>query len=129
MTSGEHAEFSSRRVLVLCGCLVALGGGIQLLRGALYPALSLTGAGLVAMINFHWLEGVLDRVVQPGRPRLDWWSFLRFLSRAALLAGVLLAILWFPKVDPISIVLGFSALVVALLVEGFRSGLQGGGCT
>ncbi len=129
MTASEDREFSSRRVLLVCGALVFAGAGVQLARGVPFAALSLTGAGLVAMINFHWLEGVLERVVQPGRPRLDWWSFLRFVTRGALLAVVLFAILWVPKVDPASMALGFSALVVAVLVEGLRSGFQGGGCT
>ena len=73
-------------------------------------ALSLTGAGAVAIINFRWLEVVLQRVIQPGRPRFDRSSVLRTLGRMGLLAGLLGAL-----------------AVAALVVEGLRGSGRGGG--
>ena len=37
------------------------------------------------------------------------------------------ALLWVPRVDPVAVALGFSALVVALIIEGIRWGRHGGG--
>ena len=90
-------------------------------------ALSLTAAGLVAMINFRWLEVIVDRVVQPGKPRFDRWTVLRILGRLTLLAGILAALVMVPRVDAVAVAFGFSTLVVALVVEGLRQARFGGG--
>jgi hypothetical protein len=90
-------------------------------------ALCLTAAGTVAIINFRWLEMVVQRVVQADRPKYDLASIFRIIGRFALLAGVLAAVAWMPQIDPVAIVLGFSAPVVALTVEGVRQSRFGGG--
>ena len=87
----------------------------------------LTAAGTVAIINFRWLEVVLERVIQPGKPSYDRSAILRIIARLALLACVLAALVWVPHIDPVAVTLGFSALVVALVVEGVRGGRVGGG--
>ena len=85
-------EFSFRRVLRIAAVLVVLGAAIELVLFRTWMgALSLTAAGLVAMINFRWLEVIVDRVVQPGKPRFDRWTVLRILGRLTLLAGILAA--------------------------------------
>ena len=87
----------------------------------------MTAAGTVAIINFRWLEMVVEKVVQPNRPSYDLKSILRIIGRFALLAGVLAAIAWLPQIDPVAIVIGFSAPVAALVIEGLRRGRFGGG--
>ena len=87
----------------------------------------MTGAGLVAMINFRWLEVIVHRVVQPDRPRFDRWTVLRLLGRLTLLAIVFAAFLIVPRIDAVAVALGFSTLVVALVVEGLRRARVGGG--
>ena len=81
----------------------------------------------MAIINFRWLELVVERVVQPGKPRYDLSSILRITGRFGLLACVLAALVWVPQIDPVAVALGFSAPVVALVVEGVRRGRDGGG--
>ena len=81
----------------------------------------------MAIINFRWLEDLLHRVIQPGEPRIDRWSLFRFIARIALLGAVLAAVVLVPRIDPIGIALGFSALVIALLVEAMRWARFGGG--
>ena len=81
--------FSSRRVVILAGVLVIIGALVELIvRRSIEGALSLTAAGVVAIINFRWLEALVGRVIQPGRPQLDRGSALRFLARLALLGVV-----------------------------------------
>ena len=87
----------------------------------------MTAAGTVAIINFRWLEVIVDRVVQPGKPTYDHSSILQITARLALLACVLAALVWVPQIDPVAVALGFSALVVALVVEGVRGSRVGGG--
>jgi len=81
----------------------------------------------VAMINFRWLEVIVHRVVQPGKPRLDRWTVLRILGRLILLSGMLAALLLVPRIDAVAVALGFTTLVVALVIEGLRHARVGGG--
>jgi len=90
-------------------------------------ALSLTAAGLVAMINFRWLEVIVHRVVQPEKPRLDRWTVLRFFGRLMLLAFVFAAFLVIPRIDAVAVAFGFSTLVIAIVIEGLRQVRVGGG--
>jgi hypothetical protein len=127
MPEPESENFSARRVANLTGILVIAGGLLQLLvRRSPEGALSLTGAGLVAIINFRWLEGLLQHVIQPGRPRIDRRSGFRFLGRMLLFGAVLAALFWVPRVDFVAVAFGFSALVLALLIEGVRWARAGG---
>lgn len=124
----RYDDFSSSRVswvtggLVLCGALAEL-----LFNRSISGALSLTAAGLVAIINFRWLEDVLQHVVQAEEPRFDGRSILRILGRMLLLAGLMAALLLVPEIDPVAVALGFTTFVVALIVEGFRWARDGGG--
>ena len=127
-TPNEADDFSSNRVLRFAAILVGVGAVAELVLFRTWMgALSLTAAGLVAMINFRWLEVIVDRVVQPEKPRFDRWTVLRILGRLTLLAGILAALLLVPRVDPVAVALGFTTLVVALVIEGLRHARVGGG--
>jgi len=121
-------DFSPRRVVVVAGILVAVGAFVELaILRSLAGALSLTAAGVVAIINFRWLEVVLNRVIQPGAPRFDGISIIRFTARLLLLGAVLAAVLLVPRLDPVALAVGFSTLVVAIVIETARAGFRGGG--
>lgn len=122
------SEFSTRRVLRTAGVLVIAGAAFELvvLRSPA-GALSLTLAGAVAIINFHWLEALLEGVIQPVRPRFDRRSVFRLAGRMTLLAGVFTLLLLVPQIDAVAVALGFSTVVVALVVEGIRAARVGGG--
>jgi len=120
--------FSTRGVIRLTWILILVGAVSELvIFRSISGALSLTAAGTVAIINFRWLEMIVDRVVQPGKPTYDPSSILRIAARLALLACLLAALVWVPQIDPVAVTLGFSALVVALIVEGVRGSRVGGG--
>ena len=127
-TPEQPPGFSLGKVIRLAWILVIMGAISELVIFlSISGALCLTAAGTVAIINFRWLEMVIERVVQPGRPSYDFSSILRIIGRFALLACVLVAIVWLPQIDPVAIVLGFSAPVAALIVEGVRQSRVGGG--
>jgi hypothetical protein len=120
--------FSMERVTWLALALSALGGAIYLLAlRSISGAVSLTAAGAVAIVNFRWLEEVLNRVLQPGSPRFSGSSLVRIAGRMLLFGGLLAALVWIPKIDPVAVVLGFSTLVVAVVVEGIFWARVGGG--
>lgn len=120
--------FDLDRVVRMAWILVFLGLAVELvIFRSMSGGLSLTGAGTVAIINFRWLEVVVHRVVQPGRPSYDLRSILRIIGRFALLGVMLAALVWVPQIDPVAVAVGFSAPVAALVVEGVRGGRVGGG--
>jgi hypothetical protein len=124
----EADDFSTSRVIRITAILVFLGAVAELVLFRTWiGALSLTAAGLVAMINFRWLELIVHRVVQPGKPRLDRWTALRFLGRLTLLAIIFAAFLVIPRIDAVAVAFGFSTLVVAIVIEGLRQARVGGG--
>lgn len=128
MGEARDTGFSSRRVALVAGGLIAVGALLELtLRGSVAGAVSLTAAGVVAIINFRWLEALVQRVIQPGRPRVDWFSACRFLARVLLLGVAGAALLLAPRVDFVAVALGVSALVVGVVVEGIRWGRTGEG--
>ena len=126
--SRDDDDFSPQRVVRITAILVFLGAVAELVLFRTWiGALCLTAAGLVAIINFRWLEVIVHRVVQPGKPRLDRWTVLRFLGRLMLLAIVFAAFLVIPRIDAVAVAFGFSALVVAIVIEGLRNARAGGG--
>jgi hypothetical protein len=126
--TADGDDFSTRRVVNITAALVVFGAVVELVLFRTWMgALSLTAAGLVAMINFRWLEVIVHRVVQPGKPRFDRWTVLRILGRLILLSGILAALLLVPRIDGIAVALGFTTLVVALVIEGLRHARVGGG--
>jgi hypothetical protein len=126
-TNRHDDDFSTRRVIRITAFLVFLGAVAELVLFRTWiGALSLTAAGLVAMINFRWLELIVHRVVQPGTPRLDRWTVLRFLGRLILLAIIFAAFLAIPRIDAVAVAFGFSTLVVAIVIEGLRQARVGG---
>jgi len=127
-TNRDEGEFSTQRVVRITVVLVVLGAVVELVLFRTWMgALCLTAAGLVAIINFRWLEVIVHRVVQPGKPRLDRWTVLRFLGRLILLAIIFAAFLVIPRIDAVAVAFGFSALVVAIVIEGLRNARAGGG--
>jgi hypothetical protein len=127
-TTPDGREFSLRRVVRNTALLVVLGAVIELVLFRTWiGALSLTAAGVVAIINFRWLEVIVHRVLQPGKAQLDRWTLLRIVGRLFLLAVILVALMMVPRVDPVAVTLGFSALVVALIIEGLRGDRVEGG--
>jgi hypothetical protein len=121
-------EFSPRRVVLGAGILIVAGVVFELaVRRSPAGALSLTAAGLVAIINFRLLESLLGRVIQPEGPRFDRGSLLRMIGRFVALGLLLFAIVWVPGMDGVAVALGISTVVVSLLVEAFRWASIGGG--
>lgn len=124
----EDGEFSTERVVRITAGLVVLGAVAELVLFRTWMgAFCLTAAGLVAIINFRWLEVIVHRVVQPGKPRLDRWTVVRFLGRLILLAIIFAAFLVIPRIDAVAVAFGFSTLVVAIIIEGLRHARVGGG--
>lgn len=81
----------------------------------------LTCSAVVTMINFLWLEEIVNAVLQPS-PRLRPWKLsLRALGRYALLGAALAVAILVARFNAVSVLLGFSVVVVGILGEALYS--------
>jgi hypothetical protein len=82
---------------------------------------ALTCTAAVTMINFLWLEQIVNAVLQPS-PRLRAWKLLlRSLARYALLGAAISVAIFVVHFDALSVLLGFSILVVGIMGEALVS--------
>ena len=83
--------------------------------------LGLTCSAAVVMINFLWLEEIVSTVLQPT-PHLHAWRLtLRALARFALLGAALTVTIVVARFNAVSVLLGFSIVVVGIFGEALYS--------
>ncbi len=91
------------------------------MRSGLQGFVGLTCGAAVNIICFLWLEQILDAVLQPS-PRLRAWKVvLRTLMRYALLGAALAVTILVARFDAVSVLLGFSIVVVGIIGEALYS--------
>lgn len=87
--------------------------------------LGLTCSAAVTMIAFLWLEEMAELLLQPAAHlharRLMW----RTLARFALLGVALLVFIFVARFDALSVLLGFSIVVVGIMGEAAYSIVRG----
>ena len=93
----------------------------MLIAGGLHAFLGLTCCAAVTMIAFLWLEEIAEYLLQPAAHlharRLMW----RTLARFALLGVALLVTIFVARFDALSVLLGFSIVVVGIMGEALYS--------
>lgn len=82
-----------------------------------YAFVGLTCSSAVVMINFLWLEEIVSNLLQPTPHPHAWRLTLRALARFALLGVALLVTIHVARFNPISVLLGFSIVVVGIMGE------------
>lgn len=83
--------------------------------------LGLTCSALVVMINFLWLESIVDAILQPT-PHLKAWRLSLRTSARFVLFGVALSVAIFvARFNALSVLLGFSIVVVGIIGEALYS--------
>ena len=86
--------------------------------------LGLTCSAAVTMIAFLWLEEIAELLLQPAAHlharRLLW----RTLARFALLGVALLVLIFVARFDAVSVLLGFSIVVVGIMGEAAYAAIR-----
>jgi len=100
---------------------VVFAAAILILRG-FSAFLGLTCSAAVTMISFLWLEEIFTTVLQPSSPlphtrRLT----LRALARFVLLGVAASVTIFVARFDAVSVLLGFSVVVVGIIGEAVYS--------
>jgi hypothetical protein len=117
----ESAPVVLRRVrLIAAAAWIAFAVPV-LMTGGWRGLLGLTCSGLVTMINFLWLEEIVDTLLQPTPARHPWRLPVRTLSRFALLGAALLVTIFVARINAVSVLLGFSIVVVGIMGEAVYS--------
>lgn len=92
-----------------------------LIDGGLHGFVGLTCSAAVTMISFLWLEEIVNTVLQPS-PRLRTWKvLLRTLARYVLLGAALSVAIFVARFNALSVLLGFSIVVVGIMGEAVYS--------
>lgn len=87
--------------------------------------LGLTCAAAVTMICFLWLEDIAEALLQPtAHPRTARRLTVRAISRFILLGVALLVTISVARFNAVSVVLGFSIIVVGIMGEALYTLFQ-----
>jgi hypothetical protein len=81
----------------------------------------LTCSAAVTMINFLWLEEIVEAVLQPVPHLRAWRLTLRTVARFALLGAALSVTIFVARFNVLSVLLGFSIVVVGIMGEALYS--------
>jgi hypothetical protein len=108
-----------RRVMLFGGIAWLLFALWFALRTEWWSLLGLTCSAAVVMINFLWLEEIVVRLLQPAPHVKAWRLGLRTLARFALFGVALLVTILIARFNAISVLLGFSIVVIGILGEAF----------
>ena len=106
-------------------CYVAFGVGALFFEG-FRGFLGLTCSALVVMIGHLWLERIVDRLLRPTPESSPWNLGLQVFARLAVMGAALGVAIFIARFSPVSVILGFSIIVGAVMVEAVYSALRPG---
>jgi ATP synthase I chain len=110
-----------RRILVFASICWAVFAVFLVFFAGWKPLIGLTCSAAVAMISFLWLGEIVNTVLQPA-PRIRPWRLgVRTFARFALLGAALSVAIFVARFHPVSVLLGFSVIVGAIMIEAVVS--------
>ena len=90
----------------------------SLIYGGFRGFLGLTYAAAVTMISFLWLQEIAEILLQPvPQKKYPWKLIVRTLARFALLGVALTITIIVARFNAVSVVLGFSIIVIGIFGE------------
>jgi hypothetical protein len=99
------------------------GIAVLILRG-FKAFVGLTCSAAVTMISFLWLEEILMTILQPSSHLHTRRLTLRALARFVLLGVAVSVTIFVARFDAVSVLLGFSVVVVGIIGEALYSGIK-----
>lgn len=124
-STDENAARVLRRIRrISVGAYVAFAVFAGFFRG-FRPLLGLTCSAAVTMISFLWLEEIVEAVLQPSPALHPRRLIVRTLGRFLLLGVALPVTLLVARFDALSVLLGFSIVVVGIAGEALYTSFRG----
>jgi hypothetical protein len=127
MTEAAHetTEAVLRRIRVISVAAYFVFAAALFLSTGWRAVVGLTCSAVVTMINFLWLEQIANAILQPSpRPR-TWRLSVRALARYLLLAAAISVTIVIARFNVVSVLLGFSIIVVGIMGEAVYSLIRG----
>jgi len=110
-----------RRIRWISGAAYVAFAGFMAISSGFASLVGLTCSALVVMINFLWLEEVVGSVLQPSPQLKPWKLTLRTMARLVLLGAAITVTIYVARFNALSVLLGFSILVVGIVGEALYS--------
>ena len=122
MTPDDEAELAvvERVKRTSIWAYVVFAIGVLILRG-FSAFVGLTCSAAVTMISFLWLEEILMTILQPSSHLHPGRLTLRALARFVLLGVAISVTIFVARFDAVSVLLGFSVVVVGIIGEAVYS--------
>ncbi|MFA6957433.1 MAG: hypothetical protein WC538_16295 [Thermoanaerobaculia bacterium] len=99
---------------------MAFAAGALIFEG-FWGFLGLTCSALVVMIGHLWLERIVDRLLQPAPGISPWNLGIQVFARLVAMGAALGAAIYIARFSPVSVILGFSIVVGAVMLEAVYS--------
>ena len=123
--SGDDNAMVLRRIKWMSAGAFVLFAAIIISSVGSHALVGLTCSAAVSMISFLWLEEIVGSLLQPT-PRLKAWKLtLRTVARFALLGVALWVTIIVVRFNAVSVLLGFSIVVVGIIGEAVYSTWNG----
>lgn len=105
--------------------IVALATGVALAAGRGTLAAGIGTGGLLGVANFYALRRLMGAIVRarPGAARAI--ASLLLVFKFGILAVTLYLLMTYLPLDPMGVLAGFSIVVAAIFIEGFRVVVRG----
>jgi len=98
--------------------LIILAGGAAAIEPRKLPVSILVG-GLLGLANFKGLTFGLDALLGTHRPAGK--LMILGIFRLFIIMSIIIVLAWMKLVDLVALLVGFTAVLVVVLVEGFRA--------
>lgn len=122
-TDPAHRTTMKRVRRTATAAAVVLGIVMLLLEGW-RAAFALTCSATVVMINFLWLEEIVENTLRPMPEVQSWRIIVKVLLRFLLLGVAFAGILIVAPGEALSILLGFSIIVIGIAGEAVRATVE-----
>jgi hypothetical protein len=117
----ETARDVLRRIKLMALAAAAVFAVFCAISGGFQGFLGLTCSAAVTMISFLWLEEILNILLQPSAHLHARRLTVRTLARFALLGVALTVTIIIARFNAVSVLLGFSIIVVGICGEALYS--------
>ncbi|HEX9983004.1 MAG TPA: ATP synthase subunit I [Thermoanaerobaculia bacterium] len=121
MTSEDATRPVIRRILRTSLAAYVVFAIYTTFSGGFRGFIGLTCSAAVTMISFLWLEEIVETVLQPSAHLHARRLTLRTLARFALLGVALTVTIVVARFNALSVLLGFSVVVVGIMGEALYS--------
>jgi hypothetical protein len=119
--SDETARAVLGRVRKFSAAAYALFAVFVLISSGFAGFVALTCSAVIVMINFLWLEEIVNTILQPSPHLQARRLVLRSLARFALLGAAIAVTILVARFNALSVLLGFSIVVVGIMGEAAYS--------